>query len=429
MVRLAAPSPPRPSLRGALSPAGFYGWPMVVLSGALIALTAPGQTVGVSAFVDPIIDGLSLSRSQVSLAYLIGTLSGALVLPRVGTLIDHVGVRRMTMSIGLGFGVALAAMSTVNGFMTLLLGFFGIRMLGQGSLSLTASTSVTLWFDRRRGTAVGLSSAGGQALMSLAPLGLTAAVAAFGWRSAWVLAGAIIWATVIPLGWLLRDSPAAIGQRLDGSPQPADHGVDVTPPRSWTRNEALRTPMFWLVTAAVTASGMIGTGLAFHQISLLGEQGLTPAEAAANFIPQTIAGLAFTLLAGVLVDRVRPRWIVAASMLGLAGAMGLAQVASPGWTAVAFGVALGASGGAIRSLEAAAFPRFYGLGSIGAIRGLVTSINVGATSFGPLALAAGFDRVGAYGPVLNLLVPIPLLIAVASLFVDPPGSQPTRSAS
>jgi DMSO reductase anchor subunit len=37
---------------------------------------------------------------------------------------------------------------------------------------------------------------------------------------------------------------------------------------AFTRRQALRTPMFWAVTSAVSATGMIGTGLAFHQIAV-----------------------------------------------------------------------------------------------------------------------------------------------------------------
>jgi hypothetical protein len=70
-------------------------------------------------------------------------------------------------------------MAGVGGLASLLVGFIGIRMLGQGALTLTATTSVTLWFDRRRGAAVGLTSAIGQALMSLAPLALAAGIPAF----------------------------------------------------------------------------------------------------------------------------------------------------------------------------------------------------------------------------------------------------------
>lgn len=414
--------PPQRTFPAASRTRGFYGWRMVAFAGACLAMTAPGQTVGVSVFVDPMIASLDLSRSQVSLAYLVGTLAGATTLPTVGQRIDRWGVRRVTTLIAVGFGVVLAAMSQVSSMATLLLGFFGIRMLGQGALGLTATTSVALWFERRRGLAIGLSTAGGQSLMSLAPLALAAAIAAVGWRGAWVLAAAAVWLVVVPIArWGLQDSPAAIGQHLDGD-APDDARPRATQ-ESWTRAEAVRTGMFWVVTAAVATAGMIGTGLAFHQISLLGERGLTVAQAAANFVPQTLAGIGATVAAGLLVDRIAPRMLISASMAGLAAAMLLAQHAAPGWRAVAFGIAAGASGGALRAVEAAAFPRYFGLGHVGTIRGLVMSLNVGATALGPLALAVGHDLAGSYGPALTVLLPIPAAVALASLVTAVPDQR------
>jgi hypothetical protein len=66
----------------------FLGWRIVGLAIITGALTGPGQTIGVSVFVDPFIDELGLSRSSVSTAYLIGTMVAALGLPMVGTQID-----------------------------------------------------------------------------------------------------------------------------------------------------------------------------------------------------------------------------------------------------------------------------------------------------------------------------------------------------
>lgn len=408
--------------RAASAPGAFYGWRMVGLAAVCLAMTAPGQTVGVSVFIDPMIASLNLTRSQVSAAYLVGTLTGAVALPAIGLRVDQLGIRRVTAVVGAAFGLVLLTMSGVSGFLTLLLGFVGIRMLGQGALSLTATTSVTLWFDRRRGLAVGLSSAGGQALMSLAPLALAAAIATVGWRRAWIVAAVVVWAVLLPLArWALQDSPSSLGQDLDG--ERPDRESSHPQALSWTRREATRSSMFWVVTAAVATSGMIGTGLSFHQISLLGERGLTVAQAAANFVPQTFAGIAGTLAMGAFFDRVAPRLLVSASMTSLAGAMLLVQVAAPGWRAVAYGIVMGAGGGAIRALEAAAFPRFYGLANIGTIRGLVMALNVGATAFGPLALALGYDLAGSYGPALNLLLPIPLAIAITALFATVPDER------
>lgn len=398
----------------------FFGWRVVAVAAAALAMTAPGQTIGVSVFVDPMIDALGLTRSQVSGAYLVGTLSGAVALPRVGRWIDRCGVRLMTAVIAGCFGTVLFAMSGVVGLVTLVLGFTGIRLLGQGSLTLASSTSVALWFDRRRGMALGVSTAAGAAAMSLAPLVLAAGIDRFDWRLTWSLAGLAVWAVVVPLAWWgLRDHPADVGQHVDGVPSADAERADAAA-AGWIRAEATRTLMFWAVAAAVTTSGMIGTALGFHQISLLGERGLTVTQAAANFLPQTAAVIVGTLLMGVLVDRVAPRLLVAASMSSIAAAMLLAQVAAPGFLAIAFGIAVGLGGGSIRTLEAAAFPRYFGVAHVGAIRGLVMALSVGGTAVGPLLLALGFERYGSYGPVLNMLLIVPVAVAVTTVFAPVP---------
>lgn len=113
-----------------------------------------------------------------------------------------------------------------------------------------------------------------------------AVIGLVGWRWTWVTAGLLVWAVVLPVSILgMRDHPAELGQLPDGG----NSGQGAAPEdgeEAWTRAEAMRTLMFWAITAAVAVTGMVGTGLAFHQISILGERGLTPAEAAAVFVPR-----------------------------------------------------------------------------------------------------------------------------------------------
>ncbi|MDP5129126.1 MAG: hypothetical protein NWP37_05075, partial [Pontimonas sp.] len=107
-----------------------------------------------------------------------------------------------------------------------------------------------------------------------------------------------------------------------------------------------------------------------------GAQGLSTLEAAANFIPQTVAAVAATLGLGAIVDRIDPRWGVAGSMLTLSGTLLILPLVTEGISGIIFGLLLGASMGALRGVEAAAFVRYYGRGHIGAIRGIATSIGL-----------------------------------------------------
>ncbi|MFW6721030.1 hypothetical protein ACHZ98_12870 [Streptomyces sp. MAR4 CNY-716] len=58
-----------------------------------MALRTPGQTHGVSLFVDPLIAGLGISRTQISTAYLTGTRIGACAMPAAGKAVDRYGPR------------------------------------------------------------------------------------------------------------------------------------------------------------------------------------------------------------------------------------------------------------------------------------------------------------------------------------------------
>jgi MFS family permease len=416
------PHPPRPATR-------FSGWRVVAVSAVALGMTGPGQTVGVSVFIDPMIEALSVSRSQVSTAYLIGTLAGAFALPRAGRLLDARGARFTMALVGGIFGAVLMSMAGVVGLVTLTLGFAGIRMFGQGALGLVATTAPAPWFDRRRGFAIGVTTAAGSAVLSMFPLAAAAVIPWVGWRVAWILTGLLIWLVVVPLALrALIDHPRDVGQQPDGAAPSAeaDERAAAADAASFTRAEAVRTPMFWAVSGATAATGMISTGLAFHQIDLLGEQGLTPLQAAANFLPQTFAALAATLVVGSMIDRFAARWVLAISMLLLMAAMLGVVLVEPGWTAVGYGLLIGSAGASARALEAASFPKLFGLAHLGAIRGVVAAIGVGSTAFGPLALALGRDLTGSYELVLRVLLVFPLAVVVIGLLAPAP-TRPRRT--
>ena len=383
------------------------------------ALTGPGQTIGVSVFVDWLIADLGLTRSEVSLAYLVGTITAALAMPVAGRMIDVSGVRKAMTVIGLGFGAALMAMSGVTGFVTLALGFVLIRGLGQGSLTLASTVAVTLWFEKRRGTMLGIYSTGLGMLMSLVPIGLSFVIEGVGWRTAWIVAGVVIWLTVVPIARFgMIDRPADIGQVPDGVRVEAKPGAPPARAAS-TRSEALRTWRFWVLVSASSAVGMLSTALNFHQISLLGDAGLTPTAAAAMFLPQTVGTGVAGLLFGVVSDRLTVRTLLPMSMALLAASLVLVSFLVPGPLVVLYAVLLGATGGASRTVSATLMPRWFGVTNIGAIQGVATFVVVASTAVGPVAFSVARDAAGDYRTAALLYALIPVAVAVAALTVKP----------
>ncbi len=399
--------------------APFSGWRILAFATVAGALTGPGQTVGVSVFVDHFIADLGLTRSEVSGAYLIGTMIAAFGLPLVGQRVDSHGARSAMTMIGLAFGGALVAMSGVQGFVTLIIGFIAIRLLGQGSLMLVSTVAVTHWFSRRRGTALGLFSTGVSLLMSLVPVAVSLVIEAYDWRVAWATSGIFIWLTVVPIArYGIIDRPHDVGQVPDGNlPQSAD--VDAEESASATRGEALRTGRFWILAAASGSTAMLSTALNFHQISLLGDAGLTPTEAAVMFLPQTIGAAVAGIALGYLSDRLSGRVLLPIAMGLLAGALLLASNLTAGPTVILYSVTLGAAGGASRSIGATLLPRWFGTAHIGAIQGTASFLGVASSALGPVAFSIAHDAAGTYDQAALVFALIPILVGLAAATLRP----------
>ncbi len=387
-----------------------------ILGAAVLAsaLTGPGQTIGVSVFIDHFISDLEVTREQVSGAYLVGTLTGSLFLPTVGRFIDRFGVQRSQVIVGVLFALMLVNMSTVSGLISLAIGFVGIRLLGQGSLSLLSTVTVSLRFDKDRGTALGLFSTLSAGLLALAPIILGYGISTVGWRQTWLLAAAVIAVIVIPLGWFGLSS---MPKNSTLAQVPPDATPTETSPSSEavTRSEAVRTRGFWILVAISGSASMLSTALNFHQIDLLTSAGLSEAAAAAMFLPQVIGSSVSGFGFGVLIDRVGGRWIPMAAVSLLTVAHLLASIVSPGIVVFAYAISLGAAGGAIRTVASALIPEWYGTGELGSIQGTLTTIGVGLSAIGPLALAFLESRTGSYPTSVLILATIPVAAAVFSL--------------
>lgn len=397
----------------------FRGWRVLAWSTIALVLTAPGQTIGVSSFTDHMIADLGVDRSTLSLAYLIGTLIAATTMPAVGRWVDRRGVRHTMTWVGVAFAAAIAFTGMAQNIVMAGAAFVGLRMMGQGSLSLIGQTSISLWFEKRRGRAFAIATTVSTGLMSLTPLVFTALIAAVGWRLACWYTAAFIALTLIPIGrFAMIDRPADVGQVPDGLTGVAPE--DFVPQKSLTVGQALRTSAFWSMTTIGALASALSTGLTFHNVSVMGEGGLTETQAAAVFLPITVGAVVSSFVVGWLTDRVRAQVLVPFAAAAFAVAAVAATAVSPGFSAVVYGLAIGVASGAVRALSTALFPKWYGTDHIGAIRGIGHTVGVAASAVGPLILSIGNDVGNSYDPVLIGFAVVAVVIAVVTAFVKDP---------
>ena len=114
--------------------------------------------------------------------------------------------------------------------------------------------TVSRWFHRKRGLALGIAATGmGFGAIFIVPLSAWL-ISVSGWRTAYMILGATAWIFVIPLSRLLRKNPGDLGLEPDGSisttPQKETLVAEVNSGQvtGLTLREASRTRSFWFLT-------------------------------------------------------------------------------------------------------------------------------------------------------------------------------------
>lgn len=413
----------------------YYGWVIMVMATFAMIMTTPGQTFGVSVFIEHFISELGLSRSTVSTLYLIGTLIGSATLTYVGRLIDRYGPRFiMTITLGL-LGLTCFLMSQVNGMIMLGIGFMLLRMLGQGSLSLVSSNSINQWWVRRRGVILGMSGVATALFgMGVGPNLLNWMIDRFSWRTSYIILGLILILVAMPLAYaFLRRRPEDYELLPDGDeaasdPKEANSSGKPVAEENWTFAEAIRTRIYWVFMAGISSIAMLGTGLTFHIVSLFEDKGLTADMAAQIFFPMSITMAAVNLISGFLVERVRLRDLAAGAMF--LQALSLWMVPFLGYTGVSilFAMTLGTLFGMMRTVSVVAWAKYFGRLHLGQISGLFSTVTAGASALGPVLMGVARDQFGNYESILNPIAILPLILGVACLFVDVPQKNTSESA-
>jgi MFS family permease len=418
----------------------FPGWTMLGISAAAQFMSAPGQSYSVAAFKDPMQTGLGISETNFSLAYGFATVISGISLPYVGRLIDRLGARRLLPIIVLLLGGACVCMSWTSGLGSLYISFSLVRSLGQGALTLVSIWLVGEWFARRRGFATAMAGLGGSLSVMLFPLMNWWLIGQFGWQTGWLVLAGLVWGVLlVPSLFLIRDRPEELGLLPDGDvaglksdPRPLASSTDLpeihrmavavpaSEPRGWQVAEVLRETTFWKLLAVPATSGMVGTGLVFHAVSLLGSRGVPAAWALALISFQAAIATIVAIGAGMLTDRFPNRYLLAAAMLLLATSVAIVLVMP--WTALAvvYAIMLGLHGSILRSTGMVVWMTYYGRAHQGEIRGVAMAVMILGAAVGPLPLALSADWFGSYTPALILFLIAPISASALVLTAGPP---------
>ena len=405
----------------------YYGWVMVPAATLVLACSAPGQSFGVAVFKESFREDLGLSRSAVSGAYMLGTLIAAAPLTLVGGCIDRFGPRRTLAGIAALFALACLVVSQATGWITLFVGFLGLRLFGQGAMPLVSGNTMALWFNRRLGLVSGIMATGMAGAIALTPMLFVALLERFGWRATYALLGVAVAALLLAMAaTVFRNRPEELGQRPDGDaaePEEAEAGAL----EGHTLREAMRTRAYWITALNKGFWALANTAVIFCLVSVLQSRGMDESAARAStasalFVFGTTLAIAH-LPTGYLADRLPLNRLLALGALSMAVAFGLFRLTDGGALLYPMAMFQGLAQALIVAVSGTIWRRYYGRAHLGKIKGSLTTVMVGASSVGPFLVDGTFELVGGYGPILTVLAAAPLPLAVAALFATPPGGK------
>jgi predicted MFS family arabinose efflux permease len=304
------------------------------------------------------------------------------------------------------FGIAVASLGLLTpSLFHFYATFVVLGIVGNGTTQMGYSRAVSTWFDERRGLALALVMAGvGTGSMVFPPLAQWI-IDNHGWRSAYLVLGAIILLLGIPLTALfVRERPQESLQR-----QSRHDGLSVA--------KALRSGAFWVVVAMLFLSSISVNGAITHLSPLLTDRGVTASDAALAASVLGLFSFAGRLITGYLLDRFfGPR--VSLCLLG-AMALGILLLATAG-SAMQGLVAAGLIGlglGGEADVTPYLLTRYFGLRSFSTLYGFTWTAYAIAGAIGPVIMGKAFDATGSYTSLLTILAAVTLIAAAMMLLL------------
>lgn len=403
----------------------YYGWVMIPIAVIARVVTGVGQTYGISVFNPSLLESLGISLSTLSGAYTAGTLAAALPQPYLGALMDRFGARKAFLGVVLLLGAACLFFASVNSTLTLLIGFFLLRLLGQGGLSMLAGNLPALWFRSKLGTVAGIVSSGFSLGVAIIPSFFLYLISRLGWRTTYSWLGILVWAIMLPLIGLMQDHPGKVGQILDHKQEPAGIEQDSSPPaeRAFSARAARRTPAYWILLVNSSLWSLVITAVFFNLLPIMASRGIPDITAAATYTTYAVTSLLAQLLLGSLANRGSLRVLLLAGMLSLAGGVGVLALVSSAWMAHAYAVLFGVSAGLISLLGGTFIARYFGRANLGQLQGGLQTAQVAGSSLGPFLTGLIYDLSGSFQISLWIFVALLIPAGMMSLRAVPPAWQ------
>jgi MFS family permease len=415
------------------SAGGFYGWKNVGLLFVAYAVTMGFIFYGFTVIFPSMIEAEGWQRGEASLAHTLRGVFVGLMAPLTALSVGKLGARR-TLRIGFAVGaVALWLLGTVTTQLWQWIAIWGVLMpvaFAMGGL-IPIQTVVSFWFSVRRATAMGVVMTGAAAAGFMAAPLYTYIIDQVGtWRAGWLVAAGCCCIGLL-VTFFIENAPGDLGQHPDGidpdqksaaanAASSAANGPHKTT-EVWTLREALRTRVVWLQMVCLVGQAWALYMVTVHGVLHLVDKDFSRMEAASvigNLI--LFSGLA-RFPTGLLADRVEPRILSTAALVGMALALLGFWQAPASMTAV---LASAATYGFCFGVTVITFPmitaNYFGPAVFAPITGFFMPFIIALGAPVPFVAGLIFDHYGSYDWAFIPVVAMVCVAALCAWFLYPP---------
>jgi len=338
-----------------------------------------GQSFFLGLFNPSIRNELNITHGQFGTIYAGATIFSSLVLIWFGKKIDDFKLFNYSLIVICILFFSSFLFSLVNSVYFLVIAIFLMRFSGQGLMSHTSSTTISRYFNKRRGRALswiwfGLSSA-----EFILPILIIFLLTIFSWRTIWQFISIIIFIT-LPIVVFYTIKNITIDSREGFDLEKGTKNLKNI--KSWKRSEVLKDFKFYVISLNMLAMPWIVTGVFIYQSFIAESKFWDVYIIPKSFMVYSVISILTLISSGFLVDKFTSRKLIPFMNLPLLLGLMILYFFDFSYSAYLFFGLMGASNGLTNVLGSSTWAEIYGVRYIGSIKALTTAFMVFSTAFG-----------------------------------------------
>ena len=336
-----------------------------------------GQSFFLGIFNSSIREDLSITHGQFGTIYSSATLLSSFVLIWVGKKIDDINIFKFALFVILLLSFSCFFFSKISSIVILFIAIFLMRFSGQGMMSHTATTTISRYFTKSRGKALGTAWYGLSSAEFILPVLMIYLLTVTDWRNIWfAISLAVLIVLPIFSFFLVKDL------KLDERETSSEENNKDQNIKQWTRKEVIKDYRFYIICSNMLAMPWIATGVFVFQSFILSSKNWGPYIIAQSFMAYSVMTVITLFFSGLLIDKFSSRkLLIYMNIPLLLAALTLIYFDNPISSFFFLGL-IGISNGFANVLGSSTWAEIYGVKHIGSIKALTTALMVFATAFG-----------------------------------------------